>query len=78
MVLLVLVSTPRRVLVTVARAGVGWRLRRELNGDGAGGDASTQAAHTAARPRHTGTHFAVFGAAMVKHATRTGRWILGR
>jgi hypothetical protein len=74
----VLLSEPRRWLTAVARAGVRWRLPRALSGGDAGGDASMQSAHVASRPRHFGTHFAVFGAAMVKHASRRGRWITGR
>jgi len=77
-VLLVLVSTPRRLLTVVARAGAGWRLRRGLAGGDTGRAMSMPSAHMATRPRHFGTHFAVFGAALVKHATRTVQWISGR
>jgi hypothetical protein len=72
LVLLVLVSAPRRVWGRLGYAGALSDVRR-------GGDApETQTLHTASSSRRIGARFPLFDAALIRSATKTVRWILGR
>jgi hypothetical protein len=72
LVLLVLVSDPRRVWGRLGYAGALWKLRH-------GGDASeTRTVHTASSSQRIGARFPLFGGALIRSATKSIGWILGR
>jgi hypothetical protein len=72
LVLLVLVSTPRRFLRRLAHSGFGWRMQRDTDAE------ATRTVNIGSRSRQIGSRIPVLGAAMARRATRTGRWMLGR
>jgi hypothetical protein len=72
LVLLVLVSTPRRVLARLAYARTGWKLQRDQDGT------KPESVSIAMHARHMNARVAVLGGALARTATRAGRWMTGR
>jgi hypothetical protein len=70
--LLVLVSDPRRVWSRLGYAGVLWKQQH-------GGDAPrTQVVHTASSSQWIGARFPLLGGALIRSATKSIHWMLGR